>query len=108
MIFKGYRASIAEIPLLLGWGYRTSTSHARSITQYGATKDMISAYWRRISVTKLHSTLTTYSPLINSVELHPLNPGGWTLQDHLFYNAFSVPTPNISWVTANAAAKRIV
>ena len=28
LVFIGYRASIAEIPLLRGEGYRTSTSHA--------------------------------------------------------------------------------
>ena len=28
LVFIGYRASIAEIPLLWGGGYRTSTSHA--------------------------------------------------------------------------------
>ena len=28
LVFVGYRASIAEIPLLRGGGYRTSTSHA--------------------------------------------------------------------------------
>ena len=27
LVFIGYRASIAEIPLLRGGGYRTSTSH---------------------------------------------------------------------------------
>ena len=41
-----------------------------------------------LSKTLVLDALTTHTPLIKGVEVHPLNLGGWTVRNPLFYSAF--------------------
>ena len=47
LVFIGYRASIAEIPLLRGGGYRTSTSHA---LQGGNAQERVRGYRTQLAM----------------------------------------------------------